>query len=76
MTSTGTGTRNSPVKASYTEEDYLKDYYKDHGSNTNWDQVNLFLFLYYYIVLVTVLSMKLVGQSFITGGFILVLSIK
>ncbi|XP_019471968.1 zinc transporter ZIP12 isoform X4 [Meleagris gallopavo] len=39
VTSTGTGTRNSPVKASYTEEDYLKDYYKDHGSNTNWDQV-------------------------------------
>lgn len=55
MTSTGTGARSSPVKASYTE-DYLKDYYKDRGSNTDWDQVNLFLFLYYYIVLVTVLS--------------------
>uniref|UniRef100_A0A669QU02 Zinc transporter ZIP12 n=1 Tax=Phasianus colchicus TaxID=9054 RepID=A0A669QU02_PHACC len=39
MTSTGTGARNSPVKASYPEEDYLKDYFKDRGSNTNWDQV-------------------------------------
>ncbi|XP_048806431.1 zinc transporter ZIP12 isoform X5 [Lagopus muta] len=38
MTSTGTGARSSPVKASYTE-DYLKDYYKDRGSNTDWDQV-------------------------------------
>lgn len=54
MTGTGTGARNIPIKANYTEEDYLKAYYKDRGSNTNWDQVNLFLFLYYYIVLVTV----------------------
>ncbi|XP_072186101.1 zinc transporter ZIP12 isoform X1 [Excalfactoria chinensis] len=39
MTSTGIGARNIPVKANYTEEDYLKGYYKDHRSNTNWDQV-------------------------------------
>ncbi|XP_040519333.1 zinc transporter ZIP12 isoform X6 [Gallus gallus] len=39
MTGTGTGARNIPIKANYTEEDYLKAYYKDRGSNTNWDQV-------------------------------------
>ncbi|XP_015708997.1 zinc transporter ZIP12 isoform X3 [Coturnix japonica] len=39
MTSTGTRARNIPVKANYTEEVYLKGYYKDHRSNTNWDQV-------------------------------------
>uniref|UniRef100_U3J012 Zinc transporter ZIP12 n=1 Tax=Anas platyrhynchos platyrhynchos TaxID=8840 RepID=U3J012_ANAPP len=39
MTGRDIGTRNISVKANYTKEDYLKGYFEDHESNTDWDQV-------------------------------------
>ncbi|XP_035175028.1 zinc transporter ZIP12 isoform X1 [Oxyura jamaicensis] len=33
------GTRNISVKVNYTKEDYLKVYFEDNESNTDWDQV-------------------------------------
>lgn len=46
MTGRDIGTRNISVKANYTKEDYLKGYFEDHESNTDWDQVILFLCFY------------------------------
>ncbi|NWI53064.1 S39AC protein, partial [Calyptomena viridis] len=34
-----TGRKNTPVKGNYTKGDYLKRYFEDRESNTDWDQV-------------------------------------
>ncbi|NXM66550.1 S39AC protein, partial [Serilophus lunatus] len=33
------GRKNTPVKGNHSKGDYLKDYFEDHDSNTDWDQV-------------------------------------